>query len=129
MADGRIRLYLELSVTVRELMGTAMGVVGLTFDDFCRLTFPELEEILHAHHEREESRMQDEWERMRLLAVMTMQPHCKGKLKPQKVLPFPWEKKKKEPRNSTPVLNKDQASAAFLARLRQSTPEGAPPVL
>ena len=45
--------------------------------------------------------MHDAWERMRLLATIVIQPHVKGKVSPQKLLPFDWEKtKKKAPRVS-----------------------------
>lgn len=34
------------------------------------------------------------WERMRMLATITVQPWCKKKLTPSQLLKFPWEKKK-----------------------------------
>ncbi len=70
----------------------ALGVVGLSFGDFCILTFDEFEAVMKAHRERDDLMRHEEWERMRLNAVMTMQPHCKKKLDPRKVLPFDWEK-------------------------------------
>ncbi len=75
-------------------MGYALGRIGLSYDDFCRLLPEEFEQIGKAYSERcaEENRM--EWERMRVLATITIQPHVKGKMTPQKLLPFPWEKNK-----------------------------------
>lgn len=35
----------------------------------------------------------ENWERMRLLATITIQPHIKQKLTAQKLLPFAWDKK------------------------------------
>ena len=35
--------------------------------------------------------MHDQWERMRLLATITIQPHVKGKVTPERLLPFPWD--------------------------------------
>lgn len=37
---------------------------------------------------------QDAWERMRLLATITIQPHVRKRLTPQQLLPLPWEKPK-----------------------------------
>ena len=50
---------------------------------------------------------EDTWERIRLQAVMTMQPHCKKRLIPERILPFAWEKEKKKP--SIPQVDKETA--------------------
>ncbi|MDE6380674.1 MAG: hypothetical protein K2L11_09390 [Muribaculaceae bacterium] len=94
----------------------ALGVVGLSFGDFCRLTFGEFEAVMKAHNEAETIRQQGEWERMRLHAAMTMQPHCKRKLDPRKLLPFEWEKKGPDVTKSA-VLSKDEAKEAFMRRI------------
>ena len=44
-----------------------------------------------AWHENREATLHDEWERMRLLATITIQPHVKGKVTPERLLPFPWD--------------------------------------
>lgn len=99
----------------------ALGVVGLSFGDFCILTFDEFQAVLKAYREREEMMCHEEWERMRLHAVMTMQPHCGKKLDPKKVLPFEWEKSKKPGReNTAPELSKAEAKEAFLKRINVS---------
>lgn len=72
-------------------MGYALGCVRLSLDDFCGLTPGEFASVARAHADLEESRHRDDWERMRMLAAMTMQPHVKNKLRPQTLLPFPWE--------------------------------------
>ena len=85
----------------------AVGVVGLSFGDFCLLTFDEFEAVLKAHRDRDDMMRHEEWERMRLHAVMTMQPHCKHRLHPNKVLPFEWEKTRSSRHvNSAPELSK-----------------------
>ena len=38
--------------------------------------------------------VQAKWERMRILASIVIQPHVKGKMKPERLLPLPWDKKK-----------------------------------
>lgn len=71
-----------------------MGVVGMSYDDFCRLSPQEFSLIYDAWVKRDETRERAEWERMRLLATITIQPHVKGHMRPEKLLPFPWEKPK-----------------------------------
>lgn len=72
-------------------MGFALGCLGLSLADFSALTPSEFGECCRAWHEERESRQKDDWERMRLLATITIQPHVKGKLKPQQLLPLPWD--------------------------------------
>lgn len=43
----------------------------------------------------------DDWERMRMLAAIVIQPHLKRKVTPQKLLPFPWEDTAKSVRCDT----------------------------
>ncbi|MDE6380415.1 MAG: hypothetical protein K2L11_08080 [Muribaculaceae bacterium] len=38
---------------IDELTVMALGVVGLSFGDFCRLTFGEFEAVMKAHNEAE----------------------------------------------------------------------------
>lgn len=54
-----------------------------------------VEAVCRSFVEVEEQRTRDEWERMRLLATMTIQPHVKNRLKPDKLLPLPWDGPKK----------------------------------
>lgn len=49
---------------------------------------------------------------MRLLATITIQPHVKGKLTPQKLLPLPWDRQK-APREDAPKLTKEQRHDRF----------------
>lgn len=72
----------------------AVGVIHLSYDDFCRLSPLEFGSIYEAWKERTESGDRAEWERMRMLATITIQPHVKGRMRPEKLLPFPWEKPK-----------------------------------
>lgn len=79
-------------------MGIALGCIGLSYDDFCRLTFDEFAAVWKAYVERRDTDSKDEWQRMRLLATIVIQPHLgKGhKVTPEKLLPFPWDKQKEE---------------------------------
>jgi hypothetical protein len=69
----------------------------MSYMDFCRCTPQEFFCIHKAFIAGEEEREKSEWERMRMLATITIQPHVKGHIKPQKLLPFPWEKPKPKP--------------------------------
>lgn len=64
----------------------------LGHDDFCRLTPDEFTAVADAWREHDDLLRREEWERMRLLATITIQPHVRRKLKASELLPFPWEK-------------------------------------
>ena len=48
-----------------------------------------------------------------MMATIALQPHAKGSLTPQKVLPLPWEKKK--PMRKAPAVSKEEAKRRFEA--------------
>ena len=73
-------------------MGVALSCIHLSFDDFCRLTLTEFNETYKAYQSKQETEYRDEWQRTRMLAAIIIQPHCKKKVTPEKLLPFPWEK-------------------------------------
>lgn len=86
-------------------MGYALGVVHLSYDDFCRLTPEEFGAVCKAYGEHYEATVRNDWEVMRMLATITIQPHCKKKITPKKLLPFAWDHK---PKSNVPVLSKEQ---------------------
>ncbi|MEG1159985.1 MAG: hypothetical protein RSC78_04075 [Acidaminococcaceae bacterium] len=59
------------------------------------MDFEEFAAIYNAYAEQRDTDFKDKWQRMRLLATMTIQPHLdkRHKVTPEKLLPFPWEKK------------------------------------
>ena len=73
-------------------MGHALGVLRLSLSDFCQLSPAEFAQVCRKHRESEEEQERMEWERMRLLAAITIQPHCKKKITPERLLPLPWDK-------------------------------------
>ena len=97
------------TVTITELLGFALGCVRLSLDDFERLTPEEFSSICKAYREQCESDYKDNWERMRMQAAITIQPHIKSKLTPQKLLPFPWEQRKKR----QPKISQAEAEKRF----------------
>lgn len=70
--------------------------------------------------ERETQLQQAEWERMRMLATITIQPHCRKKLTPGQLLKFPWEKRKE----SKNIVSRDIGRERFeklLDKLKDGT--------
>lgn len=51
-----------------------------------------------AHSKALDNAEKSRWERARMLAIVTAQPHCKKKLDPRKFLPLPWDKEKAQPK-------------------------------
>lgn len=75
------------------------------------MDFNEFAAVYKAYAEQRDTDFKDEWARMRLLATITIQPHlAKGKkVTPEKLLPFPWEKKKTRKRGEkVPELTPEQ---------------------
>ena len=78
-------------------MGIALGCIGLSYDDFCKLDFDEFAAVYNAYAVQRDTDFKDKWSRMRLLATIGIQPHLakNKKITPEKLLPFPWEKPQK----------------------------------
>lgn len=97
-------------------MGIAVGCIGMSFDDFCRCYYDEFDAIWRAWKDAEEARTRDAWERTRLLAAITIQPHVKRKLTPQKLVPLPWDKptgKARSKKQSAPQLSATERRKRF----------------
>lgn len=77
------------------------------------MDFNEFAAVYKAYAEQRDTDFRDEWARMRLLATITIQPHlAKGKkVTPEKLLPFPWEKKKTRKRCKSQELTIEQQRA------------------
>lgn len=60
------------------------------------MDFAEFEAVYKAYAEQRDFEYKDCWERMRLLATITIQPHIakNKKITPEKLLPFLWDKQK-----------------------------------
>lgn len=61
------------------------------YSDFLGMDSDDFAAVARAYAEREESRERGEWERMRLLAAIAVQPHCRQTVSPSRLLPFPWD--------------------------------------
>lgn len=95
--------------------------------DFCACTPAEFAAAVKSWREAEESRRRDAWERMRLLALMTVQPHVKQRLSPSKLMPLPWDGEAKAAvpeRGAAPCTAEEsrrRLAALLEARRRQSS--------
>ncbi len=96
-----------------ELLGIAVGNIGMPYNDFCAITPEEFNHIYRAYSEERTAQYQDSWERMRMLATIIILPYAKNGLTPQKLLSFPWEKKKPESTKAAPAVSKEDALKRF----------------
>lgn len=76
------------------MIGIAIGNVGMSYDDFLRLDCGAFFAVIKAHRDAEERRQRGEWERMRLLATLNIQPYVKKIITPETLLPFSWDHEK-----------------------------------
>ena len=96
------------------MLGVAVGNIGLRYEDFCDLTPDEFTHIYRAYSKEREAQYKDNWERMRILAAITIQPYVKKGLTPHGLLPFPWDSKRKsEPIGEPPTASKEDALLRF----------------
>lgn len=78
---------------IEDLLGVAIGCIGMSFEDFEAVTPDEFRAIHRLYMQREESRLHDEWERIRTHATIIVQSFSKKKLEAKKILHFPWDGK------------------------------------
>lgn len=73
------------------MLGFALGVLRLSYDDFCRCTPSEFEYICKAFQSREDAEFRDDWERTRATAVAALRPYIKGNKSTKDIYPLPWD--------------------------------------
>jgi hypothetical protein len=110
---GRRRKKKGEPVGIYDLLGLAIGCIGMSHDDFCKSTFGEFESICKAWREMTEGQAQDAWERARTVAAIAIQPHVKKKLTPQQLLPMPWDKKKQNRKQGSTELTAEEKRKRF----------------
>ena len=98
-----------------DALSFALGCVGLSLPDFCALTPSEFRAVCDAWGRRNEGLEQGAWERMRLLATITIQPHVKKRLTPGQLLPLPWDRK----RPAAPPVSKEQDMERLRKRMKK----------
>lgn len=92
----------------------ALGCIGISYDDFCKCTYEEFESICKAWHEMTEGQSRDAWERARIIATISIQPHIKKKLTPGQLMPLPWDKKKEILRSEAQELTAEDKRKRFV---------------
>lgn len=80
--------------TVEELLGIAVGCIGMSVEDFCRCAPLEFEAVMDAWAERETRRERGAWERLRMECLCTLQPYAGGALEKEDVMRFAWDEDK-----------------------------------
>ncbi|MBO5626613.1 MAG: hypothetical protein J5953_12620 [Prevotella sp.] len=66
--------------------------MGMRLDDWCRLDVDDFNSAVKAWNEMRDGDEHGRWNRMRILASIVIQPHVKGKMSPERLLPLPWDK-------------------------------------
>lgn len=88
-------------------------------EDFMVSTPEEFSAIIDAWHDGEESAERSRWERMRIHAAVTVQPHVKGRITPRRLVPLPWDKPVRPAPPETPELTAEQRLRRFEALARK----------
>ena len=89
------------------------------YTDFVRLTLDEFDAVYRAYADYRVATYRSEWERMRLLATISISPHVKRAPTPQRLLPLPWDKTKHRMKSDAPQISKTEALARFKRRVER----------
>lgn len=84
-----------------ELVGIAVGHIGMSLCDTYSLTTDELLTIYEQWKDLYEREERARWERMRMLAQCVLMPHSKKPLKATDIFKFPWDSLKEEAKKAT----------------------------
>ena len=84
-----------------------LGQLRLSPTAFYDMTLEDFLLAADGFHRLEEVRQQQDWERTRWLATLTLSPHTKKghRLKPTDLCIFPWEKQKKKKGSNKLIKN------------------------
>ena len=104
---------------ILELLGVAVGNIGLPYNDFCRPTPEEFGHVYEAYSSQREADRKDSWERARLMTTIMIQPHLKKKLTPQQLLPLPWDAQRAHKANN-PQPTAAESKERFEEMLRRT---------
>lgn len=102
-------------MSIRELMGIAIGNIGMLLDDFLRLEIEDFRAVYAVWCEHETMKERTAWERTRTLAAVCIQPYSKKRLIPKDIISFPWDNQKKEV--SSEIVNKEAAKKRLTSLL------------
>lgn len=101
------------------MLGIAVGCIGMSYDGFCALEPEEFTSIYKAYGARETQLYREDWERVRILGYMCVQPYAKKGLTPRKLLSFPWDNRPEgeTERAKAETLSKEEALEMFKKRM------------
>lgn len=110
-AKKNIKVSEDNPQTIIELLGWALGVGGLRFDDFCLLTPFEFQAVVDAVSTHDDNQQRGAWERARIIGCMSLTPWSKSGVRPESVLPLPWDGERREntPEKPPRVETKEEA--------------------
>ena len=80
--------------TIEELLGWALGVGRLRFEDFCLLTPFEFQKVVDAISLHDDNQERGAWERARIIGCLNLAPWSKGGVKQEGERP--WRRAKKD---------------------------------
>tara|TARA_R100000654_G_scaffold30078_1_gene54679 strand:- start:377 stop:658 length:282 start_codon:yes stop_codon:yes gene_type:complete len=88
----------------------------MTLDELYDLTPRSFTNKMIGYTKREELLMQNHWEQTRMIVHSCLSPHLKRKMKPSEIMPFDWDKIKKQKKTASQeeiqeVLKKYRARA------------------
>lgn len=108
------------SFCITEQLGFALGAVELTLRDWQGLTPEEWTAVADSYATSHEMEMHDGWERMRMLATITIQPHVKNRLTPDTLLPLPWDNDQTQTTQAAhvPPVGKDEARERLVSLMK-----------
>ena len=87
----------------------------MSLSDWQALTPEEWAAVADSYATTHEAAMHDGWERMRMLATITIQPHVKNRLTPDTLLPLPWDNEAAH----VPPVGKDEARERLVALMKR----------
>lgn len=100
-------------------MGYGLGVVGLSLHDLEQLTPDEFGAVCDAHSRQTEDHVRDAWQRTRILATISVQPHTTRAITPEQLLPLPWDKPTRPKAEEAPELSREEQRARAHALAEQ----------
>lgn len=98
--------------------------MGMSRSDFCSCTPSEFEAAARHHRAERERADRAAWERTRLHATLTVQPHIRGHIDPLRLMPLPWDSETHRPaapeRAEPQEASTPERLAALLAARKQN---------
>lgn len=100
------------------MIAIAVVDVGMSYSDFLNLDIDTFTAIVERNADKEERARRDRWERMRLLATISIQPHLdkKHRISPERLLPFPWDHDDKKEKHETMTADEQRKRMEKLAK-------------